>query len=76
MPVIWLRVVTTSPQNGRAASQEKAVKEMRRDPQAWLSFWAPDILGHPGQVTEAYRVPMAVGSCRVQTLGTCSSGGL
>ena len=34
-----------TPQNGREASQQKAVKETHRYPQAWLLFQALGFLG-------------------------------
>lgn len=55
--VIWFRAVTTSLQNEIKAGQERAIKETRRYLQVWISFWAPDMLGLSGKVTEAHCVP-------------------
>lgn len=70
------RAVTTSEQNGREASLDEAMKETRRYPQAWLPVGAPDLLGLPGKVTEAYCVPVTMVLSGVWTQGTCRLDGL
>lgn len=72
MLVIWFRAETTLPQNGREARSEEAAEGTWRHPQAWLSFWAPDMLVLPRQVTETYGVPMAMVLFRASTRRTCS----
>lgn len=51
MPVLGFRAVTTSPPNGREASPEGTVEDIRTCSQTWLSFRAPDLLDLPGKVT-------------------------